>query len=109
MVGCRDRDGIDAFVGERFADVAIQVGPFTLGLFDEFRAALEHLGINVAESHVLGFILHFEDVFDVATALAIEADGANANAAIHISRCGKTGASRGNDRSGACRQKRSSS
>jgi hypothetical protein len=108
MVGCRDRDSVDVFVGECFTDVAIQFGPFALGFFDEFRTSLQHFGIDVAESHVFGFILHFEDVFDVTTALPIEADGANSDTAIRVARGGKTGASRGNYGSGASRQKGSS-
>ena len=109
MVGRRDRDGVDALVGERFANVAIQLGPLALGFFDDLRTLLEHLRIDIAERDVFGFILHFEDVFDVASPLPVEANGANANAAIHVARGGGTSGSRGNYGSGAGRQKGSSS
>ena len=109
MVGRRDRDGVDVLVGERFANVAIQLGPLALGVFDDLRPSLEHLRIGIAERDVFGFILLFEDVFDVASPLPVEANGANANAAIYVAPGGRTGGSRGNYGSGAGRQEGSSS
>src|SRR6478609_3500457 len=95
MVRRRDRDDVDALVGERFANVAIQLGPLTLGLFDDLRPALEHLRIGIAERDVFSFILLFEDVFDMASPLPVEANGANANAAIFVLRGSRTSGSRG--------------
>ena len=109
MVRRRDGHRVDALVGERLANIAIQFGPLALGFFDDLRAALEDIGVDVAKRDVFGFILHFEDVLDVRAALAVEADRANADSAIHVARGGRTGGSRGNYGGGTGRQKGSSS
>src|SRR3954466_10521294 len=108
MIGRRDRHGIDALVGERLANVAIQLGALALGLFHELRASLEHIRVGIAEGHVFGFVLFLENVFDVAFPLPVKPNGANANAAINVAWGGKTGTSRRNYASGAGRQKGSS-
>src|SRR4051812_47465330 len=109
MIGRRDRDDVDVLVGQRFANVAIQFRPLALGLFDDLCTLLEHVRIGIAEGDVFGFIFLFEDVFDVTRSLPIETNGAYANAAIYVVCRSKTGTSRGNHGSGACRQERSSS
>src|SRR4051812_20478747 len=108
MVWRRDRDGIDALVRKRLANIAIQLGLFSLGFLDDFRPSLQHFRIDIAESHIFGFILHFKDVSDVCSPLPVEADGANANPRIHIAPRGKTHTWRGNNSSSTGRQKGSS-
>src|SRR5215203_565931 len=108
MIGSRDRNGIDALVRQRFANVSIQLGPLTLRLLNELRPSLEHIRIRVAECHVFGFVLLFENIFDVAFTLPVEANRANANSTIYVARGSKTGTSRRNYASGAGRQKGSS-
>src|SRR4051812_32838536 len=103
MIRSRDRHRIDALVGERFANVAIQFRPLTLCLFDDLRPSLEHIRIGIAEGDVFGFILLFQNIFDVASTLPVEANGAHANAAIYVARGSKTGTSCRNYASGARR------
>src|SRR4051812_23316387 len=57
-----DRDGVDALVGERLTNVAILLWFFTLRFLNERCAAFEHLGVDIANRYIFGFILHAEDV-----------------------------------------------
>ncbi len=107
MVGRRDRHGVNVLVRERLADVAVRLRPLALGAFDKFCSSFQHFRIHIAQSHILGFILHLEDVFDVRGSLAVEADRADPDATVGITRLRSRAVLSGNDRSGSRRQKRS--
>ena len=82
VVRCGDGNRVNLLVLQGLADVLVESGRFALGGLDIFSAAFEHLRIHVAQRDVLGFILHSEDILDVASALAVEADGAHADAIV---------------------------
>jgi hypothetical protein len=82
VVGRGDGDGVDVFVLQRVAHVLVELRGLALRVGDELRTLFAHLRIDVAERDVLGVALHREEVFDVGAALAVEADGANADAVI---------------------------